>query len=224
MANPISFSPSLLSSDFAAFGQDAKMSEEAGAELLHFDVMDGQFVPNITFGAGVVKALRPHSKALFDVHLMIETPDRYVEDFARAGSDIITVHAEACIHLQRVLSLIRQCGAKAGVALNPHTPLCILENVLDDIDLILIMTVNPGFGGQNFIPQSLPKVLAARKMLDDAQSKAWLEVDGGVNSTTIGSIANAGADMFVAGSALFGHPQGFHFALNELRSLAGSAR
>ncbi len=224
MANPISFSPSLLSSDFAAFGQDAKMSAEAGAELLHFDVMDGHFVPNITFGAGVVSALRPHSNALFDIHLMIENPDRYVADFARAGADIITVHAEACTHLQRVLSMIRQSGAKAGVALNPHTPLCILENVLGDIDLILIMTVNPGFGGQSFIPQSIPKVRAAREMLDGAQSKAWLEVDGGVNSTTIGSIANAGADMFVAGSALFGHPQGFEFALSELRSLAGSAR
>lgn len=224
MANPICFSPSLLSSDFAAFGQDAKLSAEAGAELLHFDVMDGQFVPNITFGAGVVQALRPHSMALFDVHLMIENPDRYIEDFVRAGADIISVHAEACTHLQRVLSHIRQCGAKAGVALNPHTPLCQLENVLDDLDLILIMTVNPGFGGQSFIPQSLPKVRQARQMLDIAQSNAWLEVDGGVNSATIASIVNEGADMFVAGSALFGQPQGFKAALSELRSLAEAAR
>lgn len=224
MANPICFSPSLLSSNFAAFGEDAKMSEQAGAELLHFDVMDGKFVPNITFGSGVVKAVRPYSSALFDVHLMIEDPDRYVEDFAKAGADFISVHVEACTHLQRALSHIRQCGAKAGVALNPHTPLCMIENVIDDIDLILIMTVNPGFGGQGFIPQSLPKVRAARKMLDEAGSSAWLEVDGGVNEKTIAGIASEGADMFVAGSALFGQPQGFKPALDTLRSLAESAR
>lgn len=209
--------PSLLSADFANFAQAARAAREAGAELLHFDVMDGVFVPNITFGPQTVRALRHHSDAIFDVHLMIVQPERYIEEFARAGADIITVHAEACVHLQRVLAQIRECGVRAGVSLNPATPLDVIEYVLPDIDLLLIMTVNPGFGGQQFIPEMLRKIARARAMLDEAGSDAWLEVDGGINGVTTPLVVRAGARVLVAGSSVFGNPEGVRAGVEELR-------
>ncbi|GIV20007.1 MAG: ribulose-phosphate 3-epimerase [Armatimonadota bacterium] len=209
--------PSLLSADFANFAEAARTARDAGAELLHFDVMDGVFVPNITFGAQTVRALRHHSDALFDVHLMIVQPERYIEEFAQAGADIITVHAEACVHLQRVLAQIRECGVRAGVALNPATPLSVIEYVIPDIDLLLVMTVNPGFGGQRFIPEMLRKIARARAMLDEAGSDAWLEVDGGINGVTTPMVVRAGARVLVAGSSVFGHPEGVRAGVEELR-------
>lgn len=212
--------PSLLSADFANFAHAARAARDAGAEFLHFDVMDGVFVPNITFGPQTVQAVRHHSDAVFDVHLMIVQPERYIEEFARAGADIITVHAEACVHLQRTLAQIRECGVRAGVSLNPATPLSAIEYVLSDIDLLLIMTVNPGFGGQQFIPEMLRKIARARAMLDEANSDAWLEVDGGINGTTTPLVVRAGARVLVAGSAVFGHPEGPRVGVEELRQLA----
>lgn len=209
--------PSLLSADFANFAQAARSAREAGAEFLHFDVMDGVFVPNITFGPQTVQALRHHSDAIFDVHLMIVQPERYIEQFAQAGADIITVHAEACVHLQRTLTQIRECGVRAGVALNPATPLSAIEYVIPDIDLLLVMTVNPGFGGQQFIPEMLKKIARARAMLDEAGSEAWLEVDGGINGVTTPMVVRAGARVLVAGSSVFGHPDGVRAGIEELR-------
>jgi ribulose-phosphate 3-epimerase len=215
--------PSLLSADFANFAQAARAAREAGAELLHFDVMDGLFVPNITFGPQTVQAVRHHSDAFFDVHLMVVQPERYIEEFARAGADIITVHAEACVHLQRTLAQIRECGVRAGVALNPATPLSVIEYVIPDIDLLLIMTVNPGFGGQQFIPQMLRKIARARAMLDEVGSEAWLEVDGGINGVTTPLVVRAGARVLVAGSSVFGHPDGVRAGVEELRQAAWEA-
>lgn len=215
--------PSLLSADFANLGQAARAAREAGAEMLHFDVMDGVFVPNITFGAQTVQALRHHSDALFDVHLMIVQPERYIEQFARAGADIITVQAEACVHLQRTLAQIRECGARAGVALNPATPLSAIEYVLPDIDLLLVMTVNPGFGGQRFLPEMLRKIARARAMLDEAGSDAWLEVDGGINGQTTPLVVRAGARVLVAGTSVFGHPEGVRAGVEELRQAVWEA-
>ncbi|NSW79643.1 MAG: ribulose-phosphate 3-epimerase [Chthonomonadetes bacterium] len=209
--------PSLLSADFANFAQAARAAREAGAEFLHFDVMDGVFVPNITFGPQTVQALRHHSDAVFDVHLMIVQPERYIEQFAQAGADIITVHAEACVHLQRTLTQIRECGVRAGVALNPATPLSAIEYVIPDIDLLLVMTVNSGFGGQQFIPEMLKKIARARAMLDEAGSEAWLEVDGGINGVTTPMVVRAGARVLVAGSSVFGHPEGVRAGIEELR-------
>ncbi len=216
--------PSLLSADFANFAQAARQAAEAGAEFLHFDVMDGVFVPNITFGPQTVRALRHHSDAIFDVHLMIVQPERYIEEFAQAGADIITVHAEASTHLQRTLARIRECGARAGVSLNPATPLNAIEYVLPDIDLLLIMTVNPGFGGQEFIPEMLRKIARARAMLDEAGSDAWLEVDGGINGATTPLVVRAGARVLVAGSAVFGHPDGVRAGVEELRQAVWEAQ
>lgn len=215
--------PSLLSADFANFAQAARSAREAGAEFVHFDVMDGVFVPNITFGPQTVQALRHHSDAIFDVHLMIVQPERYIEQFAQAGADIITVHAEACVHLQRTLTQIRECGARAGVALNPATPLSAIEYVIPDIDLLLVMTVNPGFGGQQFIPEMLKKIARARAMLDEAGSEAWLEVDGGINGTTTPLVVRAGARVLVAGSSVFGHPDGVRAGIEELRQAVWEA-
>ncbi len=216
--------PSLLSADFADFAQAARAAREAGAELLHFDVMDGLFVPNITFGPQTVQAVRHHSDALFDVHLMIVQPERYIEQFAQAGADIITVHAEACVHLQRTLAQIRECGARAGVALNPATPLNVIEYVIPDIDLLLVMTVNPGFGGQQFIPEMLRKIARARALLDEAGSDAWLEVDGGINGVTTPMVVRAGARVLVAGSSVFGHPEGVRAGVEELRQAVWEAQ
>ncbi len=199
--------PSILSADFAKLAEDVQIVENAGADWIHTDVMDGHFVPNITFGPVVIKALRLHSKLPFDVHLMIENPDDYLDDFVDAGADYISVHVEACKHLHRTLQAIREKGAKAGVALNPHTPLSAIEEVLSEIDLIVIMSVNPGFGGQKFVPNSIGKIKRARRMLEErGYGKVKLEVDGGVTLENATAVAAAGADVLVAGSAIFGAP------------------
>lgn len=196
--------PSILSADFCRLGEEIKAVEAAGADYIHIDVMDGHFVPNITIGPLVVDAIRKITSLPLDVHLMIENPERYIPDFAAAGADIIVVHAEASIHLHRSIQLIKSLGKKAGVSLNPATPLNYLEYVLADLDLVLLMTVNPGFGGQSFIEESIPKIKALRAMLDKRGLEAELEVDGGVKTDNIARISHAGADVFVAGSAVFG--------------------
>ncbi|MBD2846153.1 ribulose-phosphate 3-epimerase [Paenibacillus sp. IB182496] len=196
--------PSILSADFAKLAEDIAHVERGGADWIHVDVMDGHFVPNLTFGPMVVQAVRPHTQLPLDVHLMIEHPERSVAEFAQAGADRITVHAEACVHLHRVLHMIREQGLPAGVALNPATPLAAVEHVLDDVDLILIMTVNPGFGGQQFIPHSADKVRQLRRLLRErGRDEVLIEVDGGINAETAPLIRAAGADVLVAGSAVF---------------------
>jgi ribulose-phosphate 3-epimerase len=196
--------PSILSADFCRLGDEVRAVEAAGADYIHVDVMDGQFVPNITIGPPVVASLRKVTDLPLDVHLMIADPDRYIPDFAAAGADIIVVHAEACTHLHRSIQLIRSLGKRPGVSLNPATPLNLLEYVLADLDLVLLMTVNPGFGGQSFIEACIPKIQALRAMLDKRGIEAELEVDGGVKTDNIARISHAGADVFVAGSAVFG--------------------
>ena len=196
--------PSILSADFARLGDEVRAVEAAGADYIHIDVMDGRFVPNITIGPLVVEAVRKVTLLPLDVHLMIVEPERYVEDFARAGADIIVVHAEACNHLHRVVQQIKGLGKRAGVSLNPATPLCALDYVLEELDLVLLMTVNPGFGGQSFVESGLTKIHELRKMLDSRGCEAELEVDGGVKPANIARIAHAGADVLVAGSAVFG--------------------
>ncbi len=196
--------PSILSADFSRLAEEVRAVEEAGADWIHIDVMDGHFVPNLTIGPLVVASLRKVTKLPFDVHLMIEQPDNFLEAFAKAGADIITVHAEACVHLHRTLQTIKQLGKKAGVALNPATPLCFLEPVLEDVDLVLIMSVNPGFGGQKLIPSALDRIRQVRKWIEERGLTIDLEVDGGINADTIAKVAAAGANVFVAGSAVFG--------------------
>lgn len=200
----VKIAPSILSADFSRLGEQVAAVEQAGAEYLHIDVMDGHFVPNITIGPLVVKSLRPMSSMVFDVHLMITNPERYIDDFASAGADIITVHAETCPHLHRVIQSIKETGARAGVALNPATPLSFLEYVLTDLDLVLLMTVNPGFGGQAFIPNVLPKIRELKQMEIDLGLNFDLEVDGGINPDTARDVTQAGANVLVAGSAIFG--------------------
>jgi len=195
--------PSILSADFGKLGEEILAVEDAGADLIHVDVMDGHFVPNITIGSPVVASIKKTARIPLDVHLMIEAPDRYIQSFADAGSDIITVHAEATVHLHRAIHLIRETGARAGVALNPATPLAGIEQVIGDIDLLLVMTVNPGFGGQKFIENMLPKIREARDMIDRVSPDVLLEVDGGITLQNIGAVKEAGADVFVAGSSIF---------------------
>ena len=203
MKGEIKLAPSILSADFSILGEQLQKVEEAGCEYLHIDVMDGMFVPSISFGMPVIRSIRPVSRLFFDVHLMIEDPMRYIGDFAAAGADMLTVHAEACRHLDRVLDAIHDAGMKAGVALNPATPLCVLEYVLEKTDMVLIMTVNPGFGGQKLIPKCVRKVRDLRTMLDQRGLSTDIEVDGGINLTTVREVYEAGANVFVAGSFVF---------------------
>lgn len=200
---PARIAPSLLGANFARLADEVAMCEAGGADWLHIDVMDGRFVPNLTFGAKVIQTVRKLTKLPLDVHLMVVQPENYFDDFAAAGANTLTIHVEAAPHLQRQLARIRELGCAAGVALNPATPVESVKEVIADLDLLLIMTVNPGFGGQSFIPQSVDKVARARAMLDAARSRAALEVDGGIARDTIASVREAGADTFVAGNAIF---------------------
>ncbi len=195
--------PSILSADFANLQRDVEMINQSQADWFHVDVMDGVFVPNISFGFPVIKAAKKYAKKPFDVHLMIVDPDRYIAEFAKAGADVITVHYEACTHLHRSLQLIKDQGCRAGVALNPHTPVSVLQDILQDIDLALVMSVNPGFGGQKFIPQSLQKVKQLRQMAQASHPDLLIEVDGGVGLQNISALVAAGADVLVAGNAVF---------------------
>jgi ribulose-phosphate 3-epimerase len=218
MQLPVRIAPSVLSADFARLGEELRAVDKAGADYIHIDVMDGHFVPNLTIGPLVVKALRPHSKKPFDVHLMLAPVDPFVPGFAEAGADIITVHPEAGPHLHRTLNLIRNFGKKAGVALNPGTPVQAVEHVLDEVDLVLVMSVNPGFGGQSFIPSALDKLKTLRRMIDASGRAIDLSVDGGVTAENAPRAVKAGADVLVAGTAAFaGGPAAYAANIRRLR-------
>ncbi|HQE19022.1 MAG TPA: ribulose-phosphate 3-epimerase [Aggregatilineales bacterium] len=204
MSRNVKIAPSILAADFARLGDEIRAAEAAGADLIHVDVMDGNFVPNITMGPVVVKSIRPVTDLPLDVHLMIAEPDRYLEDFAKAGADALTFHVEATPHLHRTVQLIHNLGLKAGVAINPGTPASALEAILPFVDIVLVMTVNPGFGGQTFIEQSVGKIARVSAMLDEIGSPANLLVDGGIDANTAGRVVAAGADTLIAGSSVFG--------------------
>lgn len=215
----IKIAPSILAADFAAMGQEVASLQAAGADLVHVDVMDGRFVPNISLGQGMVQAIRRNTVLPLDVHLMIEEPERYISEFANAGADVISIHAEAARHLHRALGLIREAGAKAGVVLNPATSPEVLRYILDRVDMVLVMTVNPGFGGQAFIPQMLDKIVCVRQMIDKSGYAVDLEVDGGIDAQTAKQVTAAGANVLVAGSAVFG-AQDRARAIEELKNHA----
>lgn len=217
----IKLAPSILSADFGRLLEDVKKVENAGCEYLHIDVMDGHFVPNITLGPAIVKSLRKDVNMFFDAHLMIENPDNFIKQFVEAGCDMITVHVEACTHLHRTIQNIKSYGIKAGVVLNPATSLTEIEYVLEDVDMVLLMSVNPGFGGQSFIPSTIEKLKKLRKMIDEKNLDIEIEVDGGVKANNIAEIVSAGADVLVAGSAIFGSDN-IEEAVNELRKNGNS--
>ena len=211
--------PSILSADFTRLGDEIRAVEAAGADVIHVDVMDGHFVPNITIGPLVVRAVRAVTDLPVDVHLMITDPDRYLKDFIDAGADWVTVHVGACVHLHRTLACIKDLGRKAGAVLNPATSLTTLENVLAEVDLVMLMSVNPGFGGQSFIPSAIDKIRRLRQMLDAVNPGAGIEVDGGIGPATIGAVAEAGANIFVAGSAIYGQAE-YGPVIRDLRQRA----
>ena len=219
MMKKMMMAPSILSADFSRLGEEIRAVEAAGAEVIHVDVMDGRFVPNITIGPLVVRAVRQVTDLPVDVHLMIVEPDRYLKDFAEAGADWITVHVEACVHLHRTLTYIRSLGKKAGAVLNPATSLSTLEYVLAELDLVMLMSVNPGFGGQSFIESTLEKTRQLRVMLDQVNPAAGIEIDGGVSPKTIARVAEAGANIFVAGSAIYGQ-QDYGAEIGRMKELA----
>lgn len=223
MPKTIKIAPSILSADFARLGEQVKEAEAAGADYIHIDVMDGHFVPNITVGPLVVRALRRITSLPLDVHLMIERPEQFVDEFSRAGADIITVHWEASPHIHRVLVKIRESGKKAGVSINPATPVWVLEEIVGEVDLILAMTVNPGFGGQKLIPNTMAKVEKLRKMLEEKGVYPEIEVDGGVNEETAPLLVRAGAQVLVAGAAIFESPLGVGEAIRRIKAAALAA-
>ncbi len=220
---PIRIAPSVLPADFAKLGDECAALEQAGVDRIQFDVMDGRFVPNITFGADVIASVRSAVSVPFEAHLMIEEPDHLIPRFIEAGCEIIIVHAETCTHLHRTLANIRDLGAAPAVALNPHTPLDTVASVIDLLEMVLVMTVNPGFGGQAYIATMEPKIDAARRLLDTADHWIDLEVDGGISAATVQGAAGAGANVLISGSALFKHPEGLAAATTELRTLAAQA-